>query len=135
MVKKIKINLFLCSLGLISIIAFLGVGYLITESRDIRLNGKLSYATITGYYGRVSRPKGGVYVKLNGKTYYSNGFDKSYSIGDSIAVRFVDNNNRAIQERLNPNNYYLYYALDAIFLAIGYYLIKESFKGKSLWRY
>jgi hypothetical protein len=130
-----KINLFLFIIGLISIVAFFGVGYLITESRDIRLNGKLSYAPITGYYGRISRPKGGVYVNINGKTYYSNGFDKSYSIGDSIAVRYVEHDNRAIQERINPNRYYLYYVLDALLLAIGYLLIKESFKGKSIWRY
>ncbi len=133
--KKNKINLFLFFLGLTSIVAFFGVGYLITESRDIRLNGKLSYAPITGYYGRISRPKGGVYVNINGKTYYSNGFDKSFTIGDSIAVRYVEHNNRTIQERINPNRYYLYYVLDTLLLAIGYLLIKESFKGKSIWRY
>jgi hypothetical protein len=134
--KSKRINYFFFSLGLLSFISFIGVTYVITERRNTRINGVLTHARITGYYGRISRPKGGFNIEINNKKYYTEGFDESYTIGDSIPVRYIEDNNEAIQERKNPNRYYFYYILNLfLLLPPSYLLIKESLKGKSTWEY
>lgn len=133
--KILRTNLVLFLFGLISIFASICVCYFITESRNIRLYGMLAKGEIIGFYGRLSRPRGGIYVDINDKTYYSNGYYKSYSIGDTVDVRIVENNNQAIQANFDPKRYYLFYFLDCILLSIGLLLIRESIKGKRLWRY
>lgn len=54
-------------------------------------------------------------------------------LGDTVSVRYLKD--RVIQEGFNPNLYYLYYVLDSILLILAIILIKESFKGKSIWEY
>lgn len=119
-------------MGTSAIAAFFLVGNFITECRDVRLNGDLVDAKVVSISGGRSR---GINVKIGERIYHSNGYYGSLSVGDTTSVRYIAGCDYVIQEKTNPNLYYLYYALNSILLISGILFVKESFKGKSLWKY
>jgi len=121
----------ICSLAFFSI-AF----YYISIDRKIRTQGTLCKARIVELYGRISRPNGGCSVQIDGNILNAGSkYDDSFSLGDSILVRYIPGEYCVVQERVNPKRYYLYYAMSSLLLFLGFASLIESFKGKKLSEY
>lgn len=118
-------------MGILCLMSFIMAIYFITIDRKIRIKGTVIKAPIVELYGRISRPNGGCSVLINGKIFNAGSvYDDSFSLGDSILVRYIPNEYCVVQERVNPKRYYFYYSISSLLLFSGIALTIESFKGK-----
>ena len=131
----IKINKILFIIGGLALLAFIFAIYITYTFQNIRINGRLFYAPIVEISCRISRPNSGCSVLINNKIIYAGSYDGHTPIGDSIAVRYIPEEIRVIQESFHPNRFYLFYALASPLLILGIMLVVESFKGKSMSQY
>jgi len=131
MSSKKKINYKIVILGITLLLSFFLVFYYSWTDRNIRLNGNVIKAPIVEFYGRLSRPNGSVSVRIDGVILNAGKFDRrGYSLGDSIEVCYIPNEYCVVQKRVNPNRYYLYFALESIILLVGGYLIISGLRGQ-----
>lgn len=130
-----KVNYIIFTMGVLAILGFVISFYFSYKDRHIRINGSLRNEKIVKISGRISRPHGSASVIIDGVKLNSGSVSKKYSIGDSIQVRYIPGEYCVIQEGVNPNRYYLYFAMESILLIVGIALFIESLKGKDIWSY
>lgn len=126
-----KPNIILLLVGIFAVSMFAMSFYYSWTDRNIRLNGELRKVRIVDIsYGK--RSTRSAIIEIDNARINSGKITTDYSIGDSILVRYIPNEYCVVQERVSPNKYYLYFALEFILLIAGIALIIESLKGKNL---
>ena len=127
-----KPNIILLLAGILAILMFVLSFYLSWTDRNIRLKGELRKVKI----GNINYGKGRSADVIVDNIQLSAGrISRKYSVGDSILVRYIPNEYCVVQERVDPNRYYLYFAIESILLIVGITFIVESFKRKRMWEY
>ncbi len=131
--KLIKPNLIILLSSLLSISAFCVAFYVSWTDRTTRLKGDLQKVQIV----KINTSKFALFaiVSIDEKMLSAGSIGNNVSEGDSIWVRYMPEKHNVVQERVNPNRYYLFFAIEVIFLIVGIALFIESLKGKSIWTY
>lgn len=126
-IRKPNITVLLVGIFLVSMFAI--SFYFSWTDRYIRLNGELRKTEIINI--RHFKGGSGATVSIEGNNLNAGRISRNYLVGDSILIRYIPNEYCVVQESVQPNRYYLYFALESILLIIGIALIVESLKGKS----
>lgn len=130
-----KINYIFLIAGILTILVFMISFYFSWKDWNIRINGEMRSEKIVDISGRISRPQGSAWVIIDGVKLNAGSIAQNNSIGDLILVRYIPGEYCVIQERVNPNRYYLYFFLEFLLLIMGIAIFVESLKGKDIWSY
>ena len=124
-----KKNIKAIVLGLITLLAFFFVSSMSYEDMNIRKNGQVIKAPVVEIYSR--RWMTWIHVEINGQELAAGTVttDKNPSIGDSIEVCYISGKSNVVQKNMNPNRYYLFFALESLLLFLGLYLIIAGLIG------